>query len=65
MNIIVRILVTMGLLALLAFCGFGFLASFEPLAASQQWLWRLVYVVAAGSSCCALICLWRSMRPGS
>jgi hypothetical protein len=65
MNIIVRILVTMGLLALLAFCAFGFLASFEPLPASQQWLWRLVYLVAASSACWALVRLWRSLRPGA
>lgn len=60
MNIIVRILATMGLLALLAFCALGFLASFEPLPALRQWLWRLASILVVSGVCWALIRLWGS-----
>jgi hypothetical protein len=33
------------LLAILAFCVFGFSATFEPMDATKQWMWRVVYGV--------------------
>jgi hypothetical protein len=31
------------LLAVLAFCAFGFSATFEPMDTTKQWTWRAVY----------------------
>ena len=33
------------LLAVAAFCAFGFLATFEPLPPAVQWTWRGIYIV--------------------
>jgi hypothetical protein len=37
----------LALLIVLAFCVFGFVATFEPMAATKQWTWRVVYGVIA------------------
>jgi len=44
------------LLALAGFCGFGFLATFEPMPPMEQWVWRAIYVVMG------LCCLWATAR---
>ncbi|MCB1088257.1 MAG: hypothetical protein KDM63_14505 [Verrucomicrobiae bacterium] len=43
MNQATRIVGATLMLAVMAFCGFGFLATFEPLDASTQLTWRIVY----------------------
>lgn len=48
------------LLAVLAFCVFGFVATFEPMDATKQWMWRAVYGVI-GLACIATFA-W-SVRP--
>jgi hypothetical protein len=48
------------LLAVLAFCVFGFTATFEPMDATKQWTWRVVYG-AVGLACVGKIA-W-SVRP--
>lgn len=42
----VRILGGLVLLAVAAFCGFGFLASFEPVELATQWTFRIIYTLA-------------------
>jgi hypothetical protein len=38
-----RIVTMVLLLAVLAYCVFGFSATFEPMNTSRQWVWRIVY----------------------
>ena len=38
-----RILFALTLIPVLGFCVFGMLATFEPLPAVTQWLWRGIY----------------------
>jgi hypothetical protein len=54
----VRILLTLALLGLMVFCGFGLLASFEPLPAATQWPWRILYGATLVASLVGLGCLW-------
>jgi hypothetical protein len=56
MNATARIAVAIFLLAIAAFCGFGFLATFEPLDRGTQLFWRIVYGLV-GLACLAQI-LW-------
>jgi hypothetical protein len=56
MNKVTRIIGALALLALLAFCVFGFMATFEPLDASTQLTWRAVYGLA-GLACLGGIAL--------
>jgi hypothetical protein len=53
-------LLAVPLLALAGFCGFGFLATFEPMPPVEQWTWRVVYVVMGLSCLWATARLWRS-----
>jgi hypothetical protein len=48
------------LLVLAGFCAFGFLATFEPMPPTEQWSWRVVYVVMGVSCLYATGRLWRS-----
>lgn len=45
-----RIILILALLPVLAFCIFGFLATFEPLPENTQWIWRSIYgIIGVGS----------------
>ncbi len=51
-----RVLLSLLMLVALLFSGFGFVTTFEPLPASQQWTWRMIYgLIDAG----CLAGLWR------
>lgn len=54
-----KLLVTLLLLMLAAFSGYGFLASFEPLEGAMRW--RIGYGVL-GLGC--LYGVWRTLRQG-
>lgn len=59
LNIVLRTLLTLPLLALLAFCVFGFLASYESADLARRLPWQLGY---AGLGVACLLCavfLWR------
>ena len=45
MKILCRLLLSSVCIGVLLFCGFGFLATFEPLDRSVQITWRVVYSV--------------------
>ena len=48
MPLVARILIILVLLPILGFCGFGFLATFEPPEPGTSFLsWRIGYIVAA------------------
>ncbi len=49
-----RVVLALFTLLMLTFCGFGFLATFEPLPEAQQWLWRTIYGVVGLGCVCAL-----------
>ena len=51
-------LLTLVLLGLIGFCGFGLLATFEPLPAATQWPWRVLYGATLMASVVGLGCLW-------
>lgn len=38
-----KVVLSILLLGILAFCAFGFLSTFEPLESEQQILWRSIY----------------------
>jgi hypothetical protein len=63
MNLVVRSVLTLGLLAIIAFCVFGFLASYEYPEPSRRLPWQLGY--GAGGMVClfAAVSLWRLRRP--
>jgi O-antigen/teichoic acid export membrane protein len=61
MNVLWRISLGLVLLGLVAFCVFGFLATFEPLPLPQQWAWRIMYGLV-GVSC--LLGIVRLLRGG-
>ena len=62
MNLIARAFLTLGLLAILAFCVFGFLASYEYAEASRRLPWQLGYGVGGTVSLISTIWLWRIRR---
>ena len=67
MKLVIRLVAVLMLVAVLLFCVFGFLATFEPLARSVQVTWRIVY---AGAGALALAGIVRLLRrapatPGS
>ena len=62
MNLIARALLTLGLLAILAFCVFGFLASYEYSEASGRLPWQLGYGAVGTVSLISMLLLWRFRR---
>jgi hypothetical protein len=52
MKTVIRIIGVLALLVLLAACVFGFLATFEPLDADLQLIWRVAYGLT-GLACLA------------
>lgn len=63
MNALLKVVITLPLLALLAFCGFGFLATFEPLPPQQQWMFRVLYFAVALAALVGLAKMWRRRPP--
>ena len=63
MNLIARAVLTLGLLAILAFCVFGFLASYEYAALSSRLPWQLGYGAAGAVCLFATVLLWRPRDP--
>ena len=63
MNLVVRILLALALLAMLAFCIFGFLASYEYPEASQRLPWQLGYGAGGAGCLFATLWLWRFRGP--
>lgn len=49
-SVIIRIVCALALMATLGFCILGFMATYEPLTASTQWLGRAIYGTA-GAGC--------------
>jgi uncharacterized membrane protein YbhN (UPF0104 family) len=62
MNVLTRTLLTLGLLALVGFCIFGFLASYESPDASRRLPWQLGYGTVAFACLLVTILLWRPRR---
>ena len=60
MQLLLRILASVALTLLIAFCAFGFLATFEPAPPVRQWTWRIGYTLAAAAMLWALLLVWRS-----
>jgi len=56
----IRVLGGLGTLAVAAFCGFGFLATFEPLDPATQWTFRVVYILAGTAATGGAIRLFRT-----
>ncbi len=54
-----KLFLTLALVALLAFCGFGFLATFEPNPPTTQWTFRIAYGAFAVVALLALTKIWR------
>ena len=65
MPTLARIVVVVLLLAVVAFCAVGFLATFEPLDRKTQLAWRIGYGVASVLGVAALVRLARPRRLGS
>ena len=67
MNTISRIFLSACLGALLLFCVFGFLATFEPITPSARTAFRLIYGAGGLAAILGLAAVWRgrrSPRPG-
>ena len=58
MKFILRLLVSLPLMGVVAFCLFGFLATFEPMPVLQQWIWRGLYSIAGLASLLTIGWLW-------
>lgn len=59
-----RIVLLLPLIAVLAFCGLGFLATFEPLDEGTQLTWRLIYGGVALGVLLAMVRVIRGPRAG-
>ena len=59
MKPLLQIIVTLVSLALLPFCAFGFLATFEPNPPAVQWTLRLLYGLLPILGLLALIKVWQ------
>jgi hypothetical protein len=59
MNTALKALITLLLFALLAFCGFGILATFEPMSSQRQWTFRFLYGAVALLTLLGLARVWR------
>jgi hypothetical protein len=60
MKTTLRLIVTAGLTALLAFFTFGFMETFEPMPQATQWTWRAIYTAAAVVDFFAFFFVWRA-----
>jgi hypothetical protein len=58
MKFILRLVWTVPLMAVAAFCLFGFVATFEPMPRLQQWVWRAVYAAAGSTSLLTICWIW-------
>ena len=58
MKLILRLLASLPLMGLAGFCLFGFLATFEPMSALHQWVWRGAYALAGLAALLALGWMW-------
>ena len=58
MKIILRLVWTVPLMAVAAFCLFGFVATFEPMPHLQQWIWRAIYAMAGTTSLFTICWMW-------
>ena len=54
-----RMAAILPLIAVLLFCVFGFMATFEPMDRSVQITWRIVYGVAGASALAGIVRLAR------
>ena len=55
MPVLLRIMVSLLCVAVVFFCAFGFLATFEPTDQSPV-LWRLIYgCIGAGAAACVIV----------
>jgi len=61
-NLIARAVLTLGLLAILAFCAFGFLASYEYAEPLRRLPWQLGYGIGGAVSLFSMVSLWRFRR---
>lgn len=65
-NKMVKIMLRLGLslilTAVLLFCVFGFMATFEPLERSVQIKWRIVYCIIALGCIGGFILVWRPSK---
>ena len=62
MKLMLRLLMTGLLLGVLAFCVFGFMATYEPVRTVVRWMWRVIYAVAALSTLAGITAAWRGQR---
>jgi len=62
MTLIARVVLTLGFLAILAFCVFGFFASYEYAEPSRRLPWQLGYGTGAAVCLFAAVFLWRFRR---
>jgi hypothetical protein len=58
MKTVLRLLLSLVLAAILVFCFFGFLATFEPLDRSVQVTWRVVYGIIGIACVGGFILIW-------
>ena len=63
MKSILRLLMSGLLLAVLVFCVFGFMATYEPMRTVTRWTWRAIYSIAGIFTLGGLATTWRSKKP--
>ena len=62
---VLRILLGLIVLGFAGFCGFGFLATFEPLDPATQWSFRIGYVLAGAAALTGAIRFFRIRKPAA
>lgn len=62
MTVAIRALLTLGLFAIVAFCVFGFLASFEYSEPARRLPWQIGYGIAGVICLFCVVRLWRGRR---
>jgi len=63
-RLLAKVFLSLVLLALLAFCVFGFAATFEPMEPSTQIVGRLIYAVLAAAAAGGLMLVVRRAKEG-
>ncbi len=62
MTVLIRVVLALMLLAVLGFCVFGFLATWEYTEASRRLPWQLGYGAVAGGCVLGALFVWRGPR---
>jgi hypothetical protein len=63
MKFVLRLVLSVPLMAVVAFCLFGFMATFDPMPRVPQLIWRGIHALAGSASLITIFWMWLRPRP--